>query len=432
MAQITLAKWGTSPALEGDTGLSDAFGVGSHTGFQEPASFATPTGLAVVDGSSSTPSTSTSPEVTVSRVTSQNQVPGVPNFAMHFTKSGGTGGMECLSIWANQTAAYANQQGSVSIYLRGENNIAQPFPDTNACWGLVSELHRWIRGESIGIEIDCTSLFVGTVTGATNATPIVITGGAYELQTGDVVVITGVNGNTAANGTWTITRISATQFSLNTSVGSGAYTNGGTYTLNATSDASVGNGNRSIGLQLVGAGLSRNTAGVFITKGTATGLYYHGVHVASGTIDSTGDAFRSDDPATLGLNSFGAVKFPRVLTQPTNFTPTVAGTGAGGAGTFTLGAGSSDVGGTIIIGAAAGAAANGTVTLTYSTGQGGYGNTTSCSVLTLRNSTGTWSARASAIITGESLTQLILNWDNNAVALTNGQNYTINYHIFGR
>ena len=66
------------------------------------------------------------------------------------------------------------------------------------------------------------------VTAATNATPIVITTSAnHSMITNDSVYIQGVLGNTAANGAWTITRISDTSFSLNTSVGNGAYTSGG-------------------------------------------------------------------------------------------------------------------------------------------------------------------------------------------------------------
>ena len=72
-----------------------------------------------------------------------------------------------------------------------------------------------------------------TITGATNATPIVITSTAHGLKTGDGVVITGVGGNTAAIGDFTITRLSADSFSLqdlsHTNIaGNGAYTSGGT------------------------------------------------------------------------------------------------------------------------------------------------------------------------------------------------------------
>jgi hypothetical protein len=65
------------------------------------------------------------------------------------------------------------------------------------------------------------------ITAATNASPIQITtAGNHNLATGDWVYIQGVLGNTAANGFWVITFVSATQFTLNTSTGNGAYTAG--------------------------------------------------------------------------------------------------------------------------------------------------------------------------------------------------------------
>jgi len=70
-----------------------------------------------------------------------------------------------------------------------------------------------------------------SVSGATNATPIVITtSSAHKLTTGAQVTIAGVGGNTNANGTWTITVVSSTTFSLNGSAGNSAYTSGGTVT----------------------------------------------------------------------------------------------------------------------------------------------------------------------------------------------------------
>jgi hypothetical protein len=69
----------------------------------------------------------------------------------------------------------------------------------------------------------------GTLDNATNATPIQIHSAAHGLSTGNRVKISGVNGNTAANGTWTITKVDADNFTLDTSVGNGAYTNGGTW-----------------------------------------------------------------------------------------------------------------------------------------------------------------------------------------------------------
>ena len=66
------------------------------------------------------------------------------------------------------------------------------------------------------------------ISGATNATPIVITSTA-SVTTGIRVTVASVGGNTAANGTFTATNLSSTTFSLDTSVGNGAYTSGGTW-----------------------------------------------------------------------------------------------------------------------------------------------------------------------------------------------------------
>ncbi|GAC1536339.1 MAG: hypothetical protein NVS3B10_00170 [Polyangiales bacterium] len=67
------------------------------------------------------------------------------------------------------------------------------------------------------------------VTGATNASPIVITTSApHGLQTQNAVTVAGVLGNTAANGTFQIIALTATTFSLDGSTGSGAYAGGGT------------------------------------------------------------------------------------------------------------------------------------------------------------------------------------------------------------
>ena len=67
-----------------------------------------------------------------------------------------------------------------------------------------------------------------TITGASNASPIVITATAHGLETGDIVQNSGIGGNLAANGQFVITKTGANSFTLNNSNGSGAYTSGGT------------------------------------------------------------------------------------------------------------------------------------------------------------------------------------------------------------
>lgn len=77
----------------------------------------------------------------------------------------------------------------------------------------------------------CTRFESGTITAASNASPIVITSASHGLQTGNVITISSVGGNTAANGRWVVTRINANTFSLDGSVGNGSYTSGGTWTI---------------------------------------------------------------------------------------------------------------------------------------------------------------------------------------------------------
>ena len=68
-----------------------------------------------------------------------------------------------------------------------------------------------------------------TVTGATNASPIVITTSAtHGFRTGDVVTNATIGGNTNANGNFFVTYLTTTTFSLDGSSGNAAYTSGGT------------------------------------------------------------------------------------------------------------------------------------------------------------------------------------------------------------
>jgi hypothetical protein len=84
------------------------------------------------------------------------------------------------------------------------------------------------------LPITLTAVSTGdtAITAATNASPIVIsTAAAHRLYNGQEITISGATGNTAANGTWTITIVDALNFSLNSSTGNGAY--GGSGLINA-------------------------------------------------------------------------------------------------------------------------------------------------------------------------------------------------------
>jgi hypothetical protein len=71
----------------------------------------------------------------------------------------------------------------------------------------------------------------GNVTAATNAGPITITSPGHGLTTGQVVGIVGVQGNTAADGAFTVTVVDADHFILNGSAGNAAYAGGGLWGL---------------------------------------------------------------------------------------------------------------------------------------------------------------------------------------------------------
>lgn len=90
----------------------------------------------------------------------------------------------------------------------------------------------WSARYNSGVEV-LTSTGFGTeaqaaITAASNATPIVITATGHGYRTGDPITVSGVGGNTTANGVWpTVTVVNANQFSLDGSSGSGSYTSGG-------------------------------------------------------------------------------------------------------------------------------------------------------------------------------------------------------------
>lgn len=71
-----------------------------------------------------------------------------------------------------------------------------------------------------------------TITGATNATPIVITATSHGFSNGDVVIVSSVGGNTASNGWRKVANKTVNTFELtyldDTNVaGNGTYTSGG-------------------------------------------------------------------------------------------------------------------------------------------------------------------------------------------------------------
>jgi len=106
-----------------------------------------------------------------------------------------------------------------------------------------------------------------TITGATRANPVVITSNAHGFNTGDFVYISGVSGMTQLNNKpYTITRVDANRFRLNSVNGSGytSYSSGGTIRKCLVSDC-------GIVVTTSAAHAFNNGDNIFITGATGTG-----------------------------------------------------------------------------------------------------------------------------------------------------------------
>jgi hypothetical protein len=100
--------------------------------------------------------------------------------------------------------------------------------------GFLDGSFNWTQAISAALlDLNTADVGIKAITGATNATPIVITATAHGFTNGDLVFIDGVVGNLAANGLWKIANVAANTFELTNpisaanAVGSAAYTSGG-------------------------------------------------------------------------------------------------------------------------------------------------------------------------------------------------------------
>jgi hypothetical protein len=129
------------------------------------------------------------------------------------------------AVTISTTAKYAtvipeNAQTNVDVVLEQSTDLVN-WTSVAPGQFAPSAQKRFFRLRSANVPV--------AVTGATNASPIVVTSTGHALDTGDAISISGVAGNTAANGTFTVTKVDANTFSLNGSTGNAAYTSGGTW-----------------------------------------------------------------------------------------------------------------------------------------------------------------------------------------------------------
>ena len=152
------------------------------------------------------------------------------------------------TVVGTESWTYLARPAGPATYSDAEN-VSSPVPMTNPDTTLtLARAVDWVGGDWISVattsfsshqteivKISATATIDDphqpvpiTVTGATNANPIVITADSAPIS-GTSVKISGVLGNTNANGTWTVTRLGETTFALDGAAGNASYTSGGTW-----------------------------------------------------------------------------------------------------------------------------------------------------------------------------------------------------------
>src|SRR5205823_412903 len=124
----------------------------------------------------------------------------------------------------------------------------------------------------------------------------------------------------------------------------------------------------------------------------------------------------------IGTGTVGLVNVAKGRVKSAGTAPTTSSTGLGN-GSIAVDTGSTDYAACVTITGGSTSTATGVITLTLT---GALATNTPVAISTLMNGTGSWNARATAIIgSGTSTTQVTVSWDNNAVNLANGSTYKV-------
>ena len=179
---------------------------------------------------------------------------------------------------ANARLAIHNSAGGNVVYL----TTAGPAVRGNQLNGVFYSTNRGTNWTEMDIPVQVE--FPQTIEDVSNATPISIKSSFHGLITGERVQISGVTGNLAANGVWTITRTGRDDFTLDGSVGTGVYAGGGTW-------------QQIYGVNSFGLGEVNQT---IVADPTNPNLVYVGGTFSFG---STANIMRGDRSAPRGFNA---------------------------------------------------------------------------------------------------------------------------------
>lgn len=250
------------------------------------------------------------------------------------------------------------------------------------------------------VDLNTADVGIKAITGATNATPIVITATAHGFSNGDLVFVDGVGGNLSANGFWKIANVAANTFELTNPVsganvvGSGAYTSGG-YAVNYGPSAS---GDNWDDFDAAVVGTKQNLTSPTVTAGVADAADVTFTAVTGASVEAIAIFRDTGTNSTSRMVAFVTGK--HIVTADATLT---AGTA-------------------LVVEPLTAAIPNGTV-LTFSTGQTATLTALANAgdrVLTVSSTTVTSGARALAPATGSGLPvtpnggNIVIAWDNGA------------------
>jgi hypothetical protein len=151
----------------------------------------------------------------------------LPNVAVNTSVTANGGGRALWRINDNNTSVATSYNETTTSYPLQQPATGSPVQATT------------VRGVKAPPTLPTSAPTVKSITGATFATPIVITCAAHGFSNGDRVFIRDVAGNPAANGLWTISNVALNTFRLVGSVGNGTYTagTGKVYSVTAVTNA---------------------------------------------------------------------------------------------------------------------------------------------------------------------------------------------------
>jgi hypothetical protein len=249
------------------------------------------------------------------------------------------------------------------------------------------------------LDLGTADVGIKAITGATNATPIVITATSHGFTNGDLVFIDGVGGNLAANGFWKIANQAVNTFELQrpdgtNAAGSAAYTSGG-YAVNVGPSASGDNWDDFDGAVV---GTKQNLTAPTVTNGVADAADVTFTSVSGNSVEAIA-VFRDTGTASTS-RMVALITGKHIVTADATLT---AGT-------------------TLVVEPVVAGIPNGTV-LTFSSGQTATVNATVNAgdrAITVLSTTITSGARALAPATGSGLPvtpnggNINITWDNGA------------------